>query len=164
MSSPTDHPCPPPELQAELRAFLRRHTACTHLADDLAQESLARALSVATRAEVQHWRGLLYRIARNLLADGGRRRLDTVPLDELALDARAAVAPGAGPEALLEQRWRLRRVAAAIDALPPRCREALERVRLDGQTHAQAAQAMGISVNAVEKHMIRAMRALAVIE
>lgn len=151
---------PPPELQAELRAFLRLRTGCCHKAEDLAQESVARGLAMATRAEVLHWRGLLYRIAHNLLADGNRRQLDLVSLDALPQGVCPTAGRAAQPETVVEHRQRLKKVAEAVNALPPRCKEALERVRLDGQSYPQAAEAMGISVNAVEKLMGRAMRRL----
>jgi RNA polymerase sigma-70 factor (ECF subfamily) len=158
----SSHASPPEALHAELLAFLRSRTGCAHTAQDLAQESLLRGLGVAKRTPVQHWRGLLYRIARNLLADLGRQRVQTQPAEEAGGCGDAAADTAHQPEAALLARQQLQQLAAAIEVLPPRCREALDLVRFEGLSYREAAQRMGVSVNMVEKHLIRAMRALGV--
>lgn len=49
---------------------------------------------------------------------------------------------------------------AALDALPPRARTVVILRRFENLTYPQIARRMGISVSAVEKHMVRAMAAL----
>ncbi|MGQ0647024.1 MAG: RNA polymerase sigma-70 factor [Gemmatimonadaceae bacterium] len=49
---------------------------------------------------------------------------------------------------------------AAIASLPPRCREVFELNRLHGLKYAEVAEALDISVKAVEAHMARALRTL----
>ena len=49
---------------------------------------------------------------------------------------------------------------AAIASLPPRCRQAFELNRLQGLKYGEVAEALGISVKAVEAHMARALRTL----
>lgn len=48
----------------------------------------------------------------------------------------------------------------AIDSLPPRCRVVFEMNRVQGLKYAEVADALGISVKAVEAHMARALRTL----
>lgn len=151
---------PPEALHAELLAFLKSRTGCSHTAQDLAQESLLRGLGLARQAPVRHWRGLLYRIARNLLADLGRRRVEAPPADTAGERDELPADAAHQPEAALLARQQLCQLAAAMEALPPRCREALDLVRFEGLSYREAAQRMGVSVNMVEKHLIRAMRSL----
>jgi len=54
-------------------------------------------------------------------------------------------------------RYRLRILAAAVDDLPPRCREVFLMSRLDGLGNGEIAGRLGISRNMVEKHIIKAM-------
>lgn len=63
-------------------------------------------------------------------------------------------------DALLHAEWR-RTAAQAIGRLPPRCGLACMLVLLEGLTHAEAAERMGISAAAVEKQIARARRRLA---
>jgi RNA polymerase sigma factor (sigma-70 family) len=61
------------------------------------------------------------------------------------------------PEEALASRQNIDAYLAAIEALPPRCREAFVLHVFEEMSHAQVAQHMGISVSMVEKHMVRAM-------
>jgi RNA polymerase sigma-70 factor (ECF subfamily) len=54
-------------------------------------------------------------------------------------------------------RQELRRLAAAIDTLPPRCREVFLLVRFENLSNGEAAIRLGISRNMVEKHLIKAL-------
>lgn len=48
----------------------------------------------------------------------------------------------------------------AIDSLPPRCRQVFELNRVQGLKYVEVAEALGVSVKAVEAHMGRALRTL----
>lgn len=144
----------------ELLNFLNRQVNDRDTAADLAQESFARVLAVqhAGRA-VLDVRALLYRTARNLVIDQHRRaklrRHDD--LDAIPEDLHPPAPRHLQPEDALASRQTVRTYAAAIEALPPRCREAFVLHVFDELSHAQVAQRMGISVSMVEKHMVRGM-------
>ena len=55
---------------------------------------------------------------------------------------------------------RLRQLVAAVQELPPQAGRAFRLHKLEGLSHAQTAQAMGLSVKAVEKHISAALKAL----
>lgn len=73
--------------------------------------------------------------------------------------APEAVTVEATPERQVVNQDLLERVAAAIDALPPRCREAFVLNRIHGLPHDEVARALGISRSMVEKHVMRGLHA-----
>jgi RNA polymerase sigma-70 factor (ECF subfamily) len=144
----------------ELLNFLTRQVRDRDTAADLAQESYVRVLSAQSAGQaVLDMRALLYRTARNLVIDQHRRTavrqhddLDAIP------QAQVPVAPQhLQPEEALASQQVVQAYTAAIEALPPRCREAFVLNVFDGLSHAQIAQHMGISVSMVEKHVVRGM-------
>lgn len=143
-----------PELLKFLFVRLRDREA----ARDLAQETYARVLgfSMAKVGEVQAPRALLYSTARHLIADQVRR--DRVRLHSGLDDCDQMAGPtDRQPEQLATRRQQLERLLDTVAELPPRCREAFVLHKLKGLTHAQVAKRMGITINAVEKHLIRAL-------
>jgi len=149
----------------ELLNYFARRMRGRDGAADLVHEAYARVLALQQAGQlVRQPRALLYRTARNLLIDQGRRQavraappgMEDVPLPDLAdlpapatCEPEAAAASAQGVEALL----------AAIEALPPRCREAFVLHKFEGLPHAEVAARMGISRKMVEQHIQRAMQA-----
>lgn len=89
-----------------------------------------------------------------------RYRLQKQHEDVQDVDTDELAAPGhEQPDSLLENQQYIEHIVAAIEQLPPRCREAFIRHRIDGQSQNEIAASMGISTNMVEKHIIRAMLA-----
>ena len=78
-----------------------------------------------------------------------------VGIDDLVAQSEA---PGA--EQIVAGKQRLKRMLAALNALPPRARQVVILRRFENLTYLQIARRLGISVSAVEKHMARAMTAL----
>ncbi len=141
---------------SELFRFLSGKLRDKYLAEELTQETFSRAL--ASPEQVSSHRGLLYRIARNLLVD--LYRVQKQHEDAPDMDADDLPAPGhEQPDSLLENQQYIEHIVAAIEQMPPRCREAFIRHRIDGQSQSEVAASMGISINMVEKHIIRAMLA-----
>ena len=149
----------------ELLNFLSRAVRDRDAAADLTQESYARVLAAQRAGQaVQDPRALLYRTARNLVIDRHRRagvRAETgeagLPDDE-ALDGLAGP-PSLEPDTILASRENLAAMAATIDKLPPRCREAFILYKFDGLSYAEIAGRMGISTRTVEMQLQIAMDA-----
>jgi len=149
----------------ELLNYFARLVRSRDGAADLVHEAYARVLALQKAGQPVHQpRALLYRTARNLLIDQGRRQavraapagVEDAPLPDVAdlpaprtCEPEAALASAQGVAALLE----------AIEALPPRCREAFLLHKFDGLPHAEVAARMGISRKMVEQHIQRALQA-----
>jgi RNA polymerase sigma-70 factor (ECF subfamily) len=142
---------------AALRRFLLRLLRCEDAAADVAQDAYLRLIRYAPRTAPDNPRAYLFQVAANaardrLVRDQRRSRVvDGGPLP----DSAACPRPDAEAEAMA--RDRLRVLAAAVDDLPPRCREVFLLSRLDGLGNGEIALRLGISRNMVEKHIIKAM-------
>lgn len=153
--------------EAAFRALSRRHLASVvalarHIvrnsadAEDIAQEAMLRVWTHAPRWQpLASFRTWLTRIVVNLCLDR-KRRVTPLPLD-VAGDP-ADNTPGV--EQQLEASEADRRVNAAIDALPPRQRAAIALTYRDGLSNAEAAEALGTSVSALETLLVRAKQKL----
>lgn len=146
----------------ELLNFCARNLNDREAAADLVQEVYARFLAVGRSGKaVANPRALLYRTARNLLTDQYRRAqarshesLETLADEDLPTLPRCRQ-----PEEVHAFAQYANAMFAAIESLPPRCREAFVLNRFDGLSHQEVAERMGISRNMVAQHVIRGVLA-----
>ena len=104
-------------------------------------------------------------VVRSVLADhfADATRYVPLPSEEDASPGATATPAWGGDflhpsaEALADLQQRLRAMQKVIDALPPRCRDVFWLCRVEGCTQPEIAQRLGISLNMVERHMIRAL-------
>ena len=160
--------------QDRLVAVCQRLLGDREAARDAAQEVFLKAFRKARdfepRAQVSTW---LYRIAVNHCLNLLRRRRIARLLPWSGAGAAAGSDGGEdeppafdppdeapGPEAAVESRRRWQRARRAIERLPPGQRAVLVLVRFEGLAYAEAAEALGITVGAVESRLIRALRNL----
>jgi RNA polymerase sigma-70 factor (ECF subfamily) len=129
-------------------------------AEDVAQDACMRALRLAQPQAVRKPAHYLMRIVANLFIDmqRGRKRESSLFQSLTAGELRAGAA--FDPERILAGKQELEHVLAAIDALPPRCREAFTLHRFQGLSYAAVARHMGVSTNTVEKQIAEAMHRL----
>jgi RNA polymerase sigma-70 factor (ECF subfamily) len=143
------------DLLPFLRAFSR--TLCGHreLADDLAQEALAKAWQAQDNfrpgSNLKAW---LFTILRNLYYSDRRRSWRQAPWD----DAAAARVPNSQGE----QSWaaELTDTARAMSMLPAEQREALILVGAGGFSYEEAAKISGCAIGTVKSRVARARRAV----
>jgi RNA polymerase sigma-70 factor (ECF subfamily) len=143
----------------KLRRFLLRLLGNQADAADAHQETYLRMLAALPHTHVEQPSAFLFQIAHNVaLRMRNRRRREERVFQSVSEADLANVVDGyALPERQAIARHELRRLAAAVDELPPRCREVFLLVRIDGLANGEAAARLGISRNMVEKHLIKAL-------
>jgi RNA polymerase sigma factor (sigma-70 family) len=138
----------------ELRAHLRGRLRNADDAADLAQATFMQAYAHALAFPVDSPRALLYRTAHNLCIDRHRR----ATTEAATLETWALLQPDEGPcaERTVAARRALEHVAARLLRLPRLRREVFVLVRVYGHSHAELCAQLGLSRDAVEKHIVRA--------
>ena len=148
-------------LEAELMRFLRRSWRNADELADLRQETMVRAYEAGFRERPQQTRPFIYMIARNLMADR-IRHARVVSIDYVEdLDALNVLSQEPLADQLVSAREDLRRFTAALDRLPPRCREVVALRKIEGLSQREVAQRMGTTEDTVERQVSKGMRALA---
>lgn len=127
-------------------------------AEDVVQSLWFRVQTLDERMTVRDSGAFLRRLVRNLAIDQLRKDRvrheyfhDTPPDDAIPDDAPDA-------EQAMIDRDRLRRLKLALEELPPRCREVFVLRRIHDLSSAEIAERLGISQNAVAKHVRLALQ------
>lgn len=136
--------------------FLRRKLGNIDNANDLAQDTFTRILMARDTDAIREPRAYLTTIASRLTAQYFRR----LALERAYLDALAAMPEETvpSPETRMLIVEALTAISRILDGLSPRLREIFLLSQLDGLTYAEIATQFGMSVNAVQKSMIRAFQ------
>lgn len=126
------------------------------LADDLTQETLAKALAKAGQLKsFDALEGWLFRIMANLWRDHVRRDR---PVDTISeVEARTEE----NPEELNSQRQTVARVRRALDKLPENYRIALTLVDIEGFSYSETAAIMEVPAGTVMSRLSRGRKQLA---
>ena len=144
-----------------------RHIGNEADALELTQETFVRAYfnigKFRPSAKFVTW---LYRIAMNLCRDRSRRRayrhsLRTISIDADEFEEQTQLsAVERGPDRRTQDREKVRAVEKAISELPQDLMNTLILTALEGRTHVEAAELLGISPKTVEARVYRARRIL----
>jgi RNA polymerase sigma-70 factor (ECF subfamily) len=153
-------------LRAELHRFLVARTGDAGEAEDILQDLWIKARQPGT-GPILNGRAYLYRMAQNLVIDRRREQQRRMRRQRVWLEGDDDPGSGSEPkdgslnaeEAMLD-REEAARLASAMATLPDGARRAFELHRLDGLSHAEVAERLGISKSGVEKHMAVAMKYL----
>lgn len=141
--------------------FLSRSWRRPQEIDDLRQEIYVKAYEAARASRPHSPKAFLFIVARHLVIDRIRRARvisiesvgdfdeSTVSMDELS------------PERRLDARQQLKRLAEALNALPPKCRQVIWMRRIDELSQKEVAERLGVSVRTVESHALKGMHLLA---
>lgn len=148
-------------LEPALTQYLHTNWRNRSDIDDLLQEIYVRVCESAKKLKPENARLFVFTTARHLLIDRVRRER-VIPIEAVEdLDALNAAIDEPGPDRSVIAREELRRVQAALDQLPPRCREAVVLRRVEGLSRRNIAQRMGITESTVAEHLAHGMSAIA---
>jgi len=141
--------------EAALRGYLHRQFPSVE-ADDVVQESYLKLWRAG--AKVDSAKAYFFSIARNTALTWFRRRrfFSEVPVSELPEWRVADAAPDAAEVVDAQQRMEL--AVAALDQLPPRCREICMLATLERQSPAEIAAQLGLAESTVYVQLARGVK------
>lgn len=141
--------------------YLRRIWRQPQDIDDLRQDAYTRIYEAAALARPLQPKSFLLTTARNLVVNLHRRNR-VVSIESVGdFDDLNVSLDELSPERRLDARQQLRRLADALNSLPPKCRQVIWLRRVDGLSQKEVAERLGISVRTVENHILKGMRLLA---
>ena len=154
------------ERRADLVRFFTLRLKSAAAAEDLVQDIYVRLATVDPGVDVRNAAGYLYRLGSNLMLDRLRSERRAAARDHDWRDAHRTVA---GTDELSEDpraddavaaRQRLEAIVAVLRELPEQTQRVFRMHKFDGLSHAQVAEALGISRSAVEKHCMAVLKRL----
>ena len=139
-------------VRSALVRYVRGRTGRGDVADDVAQEALARLIAFHQNQKIDSVMALGFRIADNLVVDLHRReqRL-TGDVDE----SMACTRPSA--DRVVDSRMAVAILSRTLEEMPRLRREVVIRRRLKRQSCRVIAEEMAMSMKAVEKHITRGL-------
>ena len=135
-----------------VKAYMMRQGADAGTAEDLAQETLLTvwrkaALYAGDRGSMTTW---VFAIARNLRIDRLRRE---VPWQELPEGRLTEASSEPLPDEAMAEKERQERVQAALAELPPEQKDVVILAYLEGLSHSEIADRLGLPLGTVKSRM-----------
>lgn len=143
--------------QSELQFHLTRIVDCPDIAADIVQESFIIFFREAQKQTIDHPRGFLFRIAKNLAYDHIKHRKVTENYQQTKEQTLPPPSEFPSAEKLASVNERLAAITLILEELPLRTREIFVLNRVYGMTYTETAKELGISDSSVEKHMAKAL-------
>jgi RNA polymerase sigma-70 factor (ECF subfamily) len=148
-------------LESMLMHFLQKNWRNRSDLEDFRQDVYEHVLEAAEKQIPERAKPFVFTTARNLLISRLRKE-NIVPMEIVAdLDVLGIAADEPTQDRSLFARDVLRRLQAALDRLPPRCREAVILKRIEGLSQREIARRMGISEKVVGNYVAEGMSVLA---
>jgi len=147
-------------MRGPLLAYFRRRLRDASDVEDLVQEVFLRLTVRGTPDHLEGASGYIFQTAASVLADRYRRRTVRHADDHVMLDPEVHGDSDFDPHRIASGKQALSAATAALLTMPERTRTIFLLKRLEGLRHQAIATQLGISVSAVEKHVVRAMEHL----
>lgn len=142
--------------ERKLAAYIVRRCKNASRAEDILQETLLTVMRQAGKQEIAQPLAYAYRVSDSLIYAQARRDRREEPIGDEDFGCDLPL-----PDAVLEHRQRAAVFETALKRLSPLRRDIFIRRHLDGQSRQAIADDLRISVEAVKKHLVRAMAELA---
>ena len=147
-------------LRRWLAGYFRRRIRNEADIDDMVQDVFLRLAARDSTEPVEHLGGYVLKVAFSVLTDRARRNTSHLAASHIVLDADLHGSVEIDPERVLSGREDLNCAIAILLSLPERTRTVFILRRFEGYPYRTIARHLGISVSAVEKHMVRAIQHL----
>lgn len=143
-----------------LRPFLMRRAPRDQV-DDILQEIMLRLLQRERDNQIDNFSAYVFQTARSVMADRSRRA--KVRFHDAHFEMQESHHPVeyVTPERVLFGQETIRRLTTALEEMPDRTRDIFLLHRFEELSYGEIAVQMGISLSAVGKHIIKALRFLA---
>jgi RNA polymerase sigma-70 factor (ECF subfamily) len=142
-----------------LRRYLATVLENPQEAQDIAHDAYVRTYAAMQGQEIHQPKAFLFTTARRLALNFRIRRGSRMrPEENTVLDRTAADTPDAAQLTIARQEREA--MVAAIARLPEGCRTVLVLRNLEGLSHREIADRLGLAGSTVEKHLARALRLL----
>jgi RNA polymerase sigma-70 factor (ECF subfamily) len=138
-----------------LRAFVATRVGDREVAADITQDVIVRSIASGALERVENPVAWLYRSARNAVIDHHRTRHPHEPIVDHDRWPDPEIVGDAPNDATRELSRCLRPL---LEQLAPTARDALVRVDIEGHTHRDAADTLGLSVSGMKSRVQRARR------
>ena len=141
----------------ELVCFLNAKLGNRQVAEDVVHDAYLRVLERSSDTPIEQPRAFLYRTALNLVIDDHRRNAlrQVESLDVLDNEERYFTP---SPHGTLDHGQRLEMLQRALAELPAACRDSFLLRKLEGLSHLEIAERLGVSRSVVEKNIVNAMK------
>lgn len=145
-------------LSKALAVYFARKGVEPHEIDDLIQEVFLRILKRGDSDQLEQFNGYVFTTAASVLTDRYRRRKARFFTSHVEFNTEIHGDSAVGPDVELADRDSLNRATRILMQLPERTRHVFILRRVEGMSYGEISQRLGLSVSAIEKHMLRAAR------
>lgn len=139
-----------------LRNFLYYKTGSFQMAEDLTQDSFSKLWENCSKVTIEKAKSFVFTIGNNLFLNHAKHKKVVLKFESI----RRTDSDKQDPQYLLEVDEFKLKLERAISDLPQKQREVFLMHRIDSMKYKEIAEALNISVKAVEKRMHKALRAL----
>ena len=138
----------------EIKFYIQKLVGDKEYAVDLVQETYTKVIAANTKNTITNERAFLYKVAKNTVIDESRKQKNE---QNVIYEEEEHFAPSKEqPEEIVFKDDRAVYLQTIIDTLPARSKQAFVLHIIQDYSRQEIADKMGISANAVQKHITRA--------